>query len=125
MVALGLWHIYKQAQLVVWSYCASFFFGPLFHALFPGQTFNWRPKHKWLTWMLSLVRLAWGHVKADFNRVWNTVAIDDISKRYMQNLFLLCEYFLPVVITNFSFITLILGARFWILDSRSGWRARA
>lgn len=97
---MGLWHIFKQLQLEIWKYGARLFFAPLFHRMFPGQKFNIRPKHMFLTWILSLVRVAYGQFKDGIEDLMINVALDDKTYRYVENVRILCEYFIPVV--NFS-----------------------
>ena len=36
-LALGLWHNFKQASLLIWKQFALDFIGPAFHCLFPGR----------------------------------------------------------------------------------------
>lgn len=65
-LSMGLWHIFKHAQLALWKMASRSFFGPLFHHLFPGESFNQKPRHKFLTWILSALRLSYGKMRPFF-----------------------------------------------------------
>ena len=54
---LGLWHNFKQAQLVIWRIGAQFLWGPLFHFLYPTSRVAEKPKHVFLSWLFTLIRL--------------------------------------------------------------------
>lgn len=115
-LVLGLWHVFKSTQVAIWRYCSTWFFGPLFHTLFPNVKFPWSPRHKFLTWLLSLLRLSYPDVKLQLDNALNDHALPKANLDNLINLRLIFEYFVPVVI-HYRFISL--GSRFWIHHTAS------
>lgn len=97
---MGLWHILKQLQLEVWKLGSRFLFGPLFHNLFPGQAFNVKPRHIFLTWIMSVVRLAHRQFSDQIVHTLQHYAMDPKTIRYLENVRLILEYFIPVVLIS-------------------------
>lgn len=101
-VTLGLWHIFRHAQLALWKLCEAWFSGPLFKFMFPGSKFNRTPRHKFLTWLLSLVRLNYKTLRTTLQNALENNAMDPASVRYLTNLQVLLEYYIPMVLSIYS-----------------------
>lgn len=95
---------------------ARLFFGPLFHSMFPGQAFNPKPRHMFLTYLLSLVRLAYQPVATELRSLGENIALDNRHYGYLHNIRLLVEYFIPVVLAynHFTYLT----SRYMIMQWR-------
>lgn len=95
---MGLWHVFKNAQLAIWKCCSQWLFGPLFHTLWPNSAVLQVPKHKFLTWLLSLLRLGYADIKDNLDQILNDAAIATEGRHNLLNLRTVLEYFIPVVI---------------------------
>src|SRR5690349_9287960 len=93
---LGLWHIYVMAQASLWRACSDWLFASLFHHLFPTSKFNPKPTHKFITLIFSLIRLSWPSIKDNVTEAF-TAAVDPLSIIILNNIQLVCSYFIPKV----------------------------
>ena len=58
-LALGLWHNFKQASLLIWKQFALDFIGPAFHCLFPGREMYIQHKLVQVTTIFTYMRLSY------------------------------------------------------------------
>jgi hypothetical protein len=96
-VYLGVWHVFKQVQQVIWKSLAHWLFGPLFHTMFPNSKFPLKPRHKFLSWLLSLIRCLYPSIRPALQAALEEKAIPSHGLTYLRNLINLFEYVLPVV----------------------------
>ena len=98
-VQLGTWHIYKQANTVVWSHWASRVFAPLFHELIPEANFTKTAKLTTIATFLTYVRLAYPHFRQQLDdAIASTFERKDlVAGSHLRDLKKLCQFFIPVV----------------------------
>ena len=100
-VALGTWHVYKMATVLVWRLAAADFIAPLFHVLFPRAPFKESPRLSVAARILSLIRLAYPSFKKELTEAIQTTPKSTSEYNHLLNLQYLCEWLIPKVIPNF------------------------
>ena len=97
-VSLGWWHTYKHVALTVWKTFAQTIWAPLFHFLYPGETFY--PKSKNLTHVLALYQCCMGAYRGickNLRRDYEDPALSLPVKVAIRELLFVFDYALPVV----------------------------
>lgn len=96
-ITLGVWHPLKQATLLIIRMFKTLFIAPLFHFLHPGELFFQKPSFTQGTYLLSLIRLAYPSFKDNLRDIIKDQAVVFEMRVVAQNLFDLCEFFIPLV----------------------------
>ena len=98
-LSLAWWHSYKWATKMILKVFATDFIAPLFHQLFPSNEFNvdkmGLPSH---TCMLTYIRLAYPSFRTQLVEARSRGNLDIRNQTLLDNLYSLCEFFIPVVI---------------------------
>jgi hypothetical protein len=96
-VTLGMWHSYKQANLLLWKAGAFDFWIGLHLDLFPNQNiYPTRKLFKSVVWF-NLLRLSYPMWKADLDTMIGNTKDSDILCNHMLNLRAFMEFFIPAV----------------------------
>ena len=107
-VFLGPWHVYKMATTVVWRLAASAVFAPFFHQLFPEAAFPWSPRLLVSSRILTLLRLAFPHVRDMLEKKISGLSADNnfrVIRTHALNLYFLLSWLIPKVsvhVTKFN-----------------------
>ena len=108
-VSLAWWHSYKWATKMIMTVFATDFIAPLFHHLFPYNEFNVEkmslPSH---TCILTYIRLSYPSFRQQLIDAKNRGGLNIRCQTLLENLFNLCEFFIPVVIYNFCMSLFVL-----------------
>lgn len=96
-LALGLWHNFKQASLLVWKAFALTFIGPAYHCLFPGRDMYMQPKLVHITTILTMIRLSYPAWHGVLQRLRDRRDLPEVSVNHVHNLSMLLEFFIPTV----------------------------
>jgi hypothetical protein len=96
-VSLGLWHNYKQACLLVYRKFANWFFAPLFHELWPVDTFYPKAKIPQITTIFTYMRLSYPTWRPKLDQFLAQIIIPPASLNHAKNLKALMEFFIPTV----------------------------
>ncbi len=98
-VQLGTWHIYKQANTVVWKHWSERIFAPLFHDLIPDANFNKKARLTTISVFLTYVRLSYPSFRDELNAALKSVtdANQRVAISHLRDLKKLCEFAIPVV----------------------------
>ena len=94
---LGMWHVYKMATTCVWRLAGADFMAPLFHQFFPNSKFPVSPRLVLSSRIFSLIRLAYPSFRPQLQEALAKEALSDKQKAHLNNLQLLCEWFIPKV----------------------------
>jgi len=105
-VALGTFHIFKQASIELLRMTAGYVLAPLFHHLYPTGKFKMFMKLKALTALFGALRLAYPTVKRPLHRAQRAVRPDSRAHTMLTNLLLLLEYYIPLVHLFWSCLSL-------------------
>ena len=98
MVSLGLWHNYKQANMLLFGRLADSWFAGCFHALFPNKAFYPRPRHlSAIVTLFTYVRLAYPSIKHQLEQSLSRDDLPNAHRNMLLNLQVTCEFFIPVV----------------------------
>jgi hypothetical protein len=96
-LALGLWHNFKQASLLIWKRFALDFIGPAFHCLFPGRDMYIQPKLANVTTILTFMRLSYPSWRKDLMDLRDRPDLPDQSANHVHNLTMLMDFLIPTV----------------------------
>ena len=99
-VNLGTWHVYKQANSVIWKHWAGRVFAPLFYDLIPDANFNKNATLTTIVTFLTYVRLAYPSFRQQLEDTlcrMRVVDADPIGVSQLRDLKRLLEFFIPVV----------------------------
>jgi hypothetical protein len=96
-LALGLWHNFKQASLLVWKAFALTFIGPAYHCLFPGRDMYMQPKLVHVTTILTMIRLSYPAWHGVLQGLRGRRNLPESSVNHVHNLCMLLEFFIPTV----------------------------
>jgi hypothetical protein len=96
-LALGFWHNFKQASLLVWKKFALDFIGPAYHCLFPGRDMYLQPKLVQITTILTFIRLSYEGWRRELLDLMARENVPDSSVNHIHNLAMLMEFFIPTV----------------------------
>lgn len=96
-IALGTFHIYKQACVELFRMVRSSVIGPLLHALMPGAKVKDFIKLKELTAIFTLLRHAYPHIKRTLIDAQRAVPPDTLERAMLQNLYFLLDFYIPMV----------------------------
>jgi hypothetical protein len=99
-VVLGLWHPYKQANLVIWKRFGRSFLARMFHTLFPGKLFFNKPKLRAIVGHFNVLRLAYKQIKKPLKEALAMSGLNKHQAGYLQNMQALFEFYIPVVSYN-------------------------
>ena len=102
-VQLGWWHTYKHVALKIWTTFAKTIWAPLFHHLYPGETFY--PSNKNFTHVLALFQccmVAFRDVYKEIREAADDVSIRASSRMAFKELLFVMDYALPVVVLRVS-----------------------
>lgn len=95
---LSVWHSYHMAVRLVYRMHADVVFGPLFHAVCPGQKFFTKPKYKLvIEQYFTALRLVYPKHRAALEQAIDSRDTKDNMRDLMVILRDLCEFFIPVV----------------------------
>ncbi len=95
---LGIWHPYKDANMLLWKRFGHTFLAPLFHILYPAGIFHTKsPRLTSILSLLSLVRLSYPKWRANLIEVMECDDVHRELKGHLRNLWDLCEFFIPTV----------------------------
>jgi len=95
-IALGSWHVYKQATIVLFRFAAGPFLISLYEILFPGLPFRDSKRLKELLWMFLLIMLSYPRFKVELDNACSRTRQPNRC-RLLRNLRMLCEYYIPLV----------------------------
>ncbi len=96
-VALGTWHIFKQATIELHKMSSRYFLCSLFHSLFPSVPFRFYKRLKEMLWLFMIIRLAYPKFRAHLVDARRRTPPDSSRGRLLHCLHLLCEYYIPTV----------------------------
>ncbi len=97
VMMMGVWHQYKDANMLIWREFGYSFLGPLFHALYPGGKFFKKPRLTQALSLLSIVRLSYPSWRKQLMKLSDDPQLDRKLMGHVTNLVDLCEYFIPTV----------------------------
>ena len=96
-LALGLWHNFKQASLILWKRYALDFIGPAYHCLFPGRDMYMNPRLVHVTTMFTYLRLSYPRWRDALHSLRTKPDLPPSSVNHLHNLTMLMEFFIPTV----------------------------
>ena len=96
-LALGLWHNFKQASLLLWKKYALDFIGPAYHCLFPGRDMYMNPKLVHVTTIFTYLRLSYPKWRDVLLGLRTKSDLPPSSANHLHNLTMLMEFFIPTV----------------------------
>ena len=97
-LSLAWWHNYKWASFRILYVFWSDFIAPFYHRLYPDQTFDIKKmSFPSVTTLLSYIRLSYPLFRADLIEQMENKTLSVRSKTLLDNLYSLCEYFIPTV----------------------------
>lgn len=96
-LALGLWHNFKQASLLIWKTFALDFIGPAYHCLFPGRDMYMQPKLVHITTILTYLRLSYPRWRQTLLQLHANKDLHATSVNHVNNLTMLMEFLIPTV----------------------------
>jgi hypothetical protein len=97
-VSLGWWHTYKHVALKIWDTFALTIWAPLFHFLYPGETFYRQSKN--LMHVLALYQCCMEGYKdicVTFRRLAENPSVTVAVKMAIRELLFVFDFALPVV----------------------------
>lgn len=97
-LALGLWHNFKQASLLIWKKFALDFIGPAYHCLFPGRDMYMHPRLAHITTILTYLRMSYPKWREKLLQFRLDPELPPSSENHVHNLTMLMEFFIPTVI---------------------------
>ena len=97
-VSLAWWHNYKWATKRLLIVFNLDFIAPFFHFLYPSKQFDvMKISHTSATTYLSYIRLAYPRFRNNLKTALDDPVLLPRQRAILQNLFDLCEFFIPVV----------------------------
>lgn len=97
-LSLAWWHNYKWASFRILYVFGSDFIAPFFHRLYPDQTFDIKKmSFPSVTTLLSYIRLSYPMFRSELIKQMENKTLSIRSKTLLDNLYSLCEYFIPTV----------------------------
>jgi len=96
-VALGTWHIYKQASIELHKMASRYFLCGLFHALFPSVAFKLYKRLTEISWLFLIIHLAYPKFRGHLVSARRRTPPESSRGRLLHCLHLLCEYYIPTV----------------------------
>ena len=96
-LALGLWHNFKQASLLIWKQFALDFIGPAFHCLFPGREMYIQHKLVQVTTIFTYMRLSYPSWRQKLMELRTKSSLPEKSFNHVHNLTMLMDFLIPTV----------------------------
>ncbi len=114
---MGIWHPYKDANILIWRRFGYSFLARLFHTLYPDGIYSDKPRLTQVLSLLTTVRLSYPKWKPQLDNLRETAGLDRKLTGHIRNLHDLCEFYIPTVSSVFTvscacFIPCIFESRF-------------
>lgn len=120
-ISLAWWHNYKWASHAICSTFGRDFIGPFFHQLFPDRAFDIsKMQLPAISTLLTYLRLAFPALKKQLLKAKEGEELSVSSKTMLDNLWVMFDYFIPVVST-LPCIFLVSCPAVSVIHVRDGW----
>jgi hypothetical protein len=94
---LGHWHVYKQANMLVWSAYGHLFMAPLFHFMFPGGHAVKKPRLITIESFFTYIALSYPTWSDKLAALLKDVNVMPVMRSFAIQLRDLVEVFIPLV----------------------------
>ena len=93
----GHWHVYKQANIILWSSFGHLFLAPLYHILFPAGHAVKKPRLIMMETFFTYLTLSYPTWKGQLHEALTDHSVMPIMKSFLMQLRDLMEWFIPTV----------------------------
>lgn len=103
---LGIWHTYKQLNLLIWHRFLRFFLAGAMHALNPNTKVFVKPKLIYLVSVFTSLRNVWPHIKTAWSAAYaNIPSSHPVQRQQLLSLKDLFTFWIPLVSLHYQHIT--------------------